>query len=172
MTSPADREGLMGAKAAPKIIVVPEDPASPPSVALLAALSRALAALTGASGEASFDVGDVRGEGGLFVVARDAAGTPLGCGAYRRLEPGVAELKRMYAVPGNRGVGQALLDFLETRAREDGYAALWLETRRVNAHAVGFYRRHGYRPIDNYGRYVGRAETMCFAKSLVRAERP
>lgn len=122
--------------------------------------------ITGASGRASFDPDDVRGAGACFLIARDASGAALGCGAYRPLEPGVAEIKRMYAKPGTRGVGAALLAALEQRARADGYVAVWLETRRVNRRAVAFYVRSGYAPIAPYGRYVERPDAACFGKSL------
>ncbi|HEX9173528.1 MAG TPA: hypothetical protein VF861_12785 [Telluria sp.] len=52
------------------------------------------------------------------------------------------------------------------RALALGYRALWLETRRVNLRAVGFYAAHGYRPVANYGKYVGRDDAVCLGKSL------
>lgn len=78
----------------------------------------------------------------------------------------MAEIKRMYSVPGSRGVGAAVLTVLEDRARADGYAAVKLETRRVNSRAVAFYERSGYARIAPYGRYIGRADAVCFGKSL------
>jgi GNAT superfamily N-acetyltransferase len=143
-----------------------EDPRSPDAVALMEELTRTLTGITGAGGAGSFSVADVCGPGGAFVVARSARGEPLGCGALRPLSDGVAELKRMYARPGTRGVGSAVLAFLEARARGLGYHALWLETRRVNTAAVAFYTRRGYRPIERYGRYAGRAECICMGKNL------
>jgi len=142
---------------------VDADPAAPDAVALLAELSAALAALTGASGNASFDAADVRGPRACFVLAY-VGGAAVGCGALRPLSPRVAELKRMYARPGGVGVGSALLAHLEARAFALGYSEIWLETRRLNTRAVRFYERHGYRRIDNYGRYAGMDEALCFAK--------
>ena len=43
----------------------------------------------------------------VFLVARDATGEAVGCGGVRPLEPGVAEVKRMYVVPDRRGSGVA-----------------------------------------------------------------
>ena len=113
----------------------------------------------------SFVAADVRGPGAVFLVARDAAGVTLGCGALRLLAPDVAELKRMYARPGG-GAGPCLLAALEAQALAFGYRALWLSTRRVNVKALAFYGRHGYLPIDPYGKYVGRAESVCLGKRL------
>ena len=151
--------------------VAAEDPAGADAQALMAALSQALAALTGSDGRASFDVEDVRGMRARFAVARDAQGRALGCGALRPLvaagaDGNVAEIKRMFAVPGTSGVGSAVLAFLEAEAVRLGYAQAWLETRRVNVRAVAFYERRGYARIDNYGRYRGNAEAVCFGKRL------
>ncbi|MGX9944513.1 GNAT family N-acetyltransferase [Bradyrhizobium sp. BTAi1] len=55
---------------------------------------------------------------------------------------------------------------LEAAALGFGYHAIWLETRRVNARAVAFYERHGYRRIPNFGKYAGRPEAVCFEKRL------
>ncbi|WP_417069256.1 GNAT family N-acetyltransferase [Niveibacterium terrae] len=142
------------------------DPDSPTARALLDALSETLAALTGDSGRSSFDASDVRGAGAAFVVAHSATGEAIGCGAYRPLQTGVAELKRMYAHSTGAGVGSALLAHLEQAAQADGYCEIWLETRRVNTRAVAFYLRHGYHEIANFGRYLGRPEAICLARTL------
>lgn len=142
------------------------DPDRAEARVLLDELSAALQAITGDSGRSSFAADDVRGPRSRFVIARDGDGVPLGCGALRPLADGVAELKRMYARPGSRGVGAAVLAHLEVAARELGYGALWLETRAVNARAVSFYERQGYRRIENFGRYVGNAAAVCLGKEL------
>jgi GNAT superfamily N-acetyltransferase len=142
------------------------DPNDADARLLLDDLSAALQAITGDSGRSGFAADDVRGPRSRFVIARDDAGLPLGCGALRPRVAGVAELKRMYARPGSRGVGAAVLAHLESAARELGYRAVWLETRAVNARAVSFYERQGYRRIENFGRYVGNAAAVCFGKEL------
>ncbi|UFZ05312.1 GNAT family N-acetyltransferase [Bradyrhizobium ontarionense] len=135
----------------------------------MAELSATLARITGDSGRSSFDPDDVRGPQACFVVASDACGQAVGCGALRPLDADIAELKRMYARPGTRGVGAAILSHLEIAAAGFGYRALRLETRLVNQRAVRFYERHGYRRIPNFGKYVGRPEAVCFEKRLSRA---
>jgi GNAT superfamily N-acetyltransferase len=156
---------------APLIVISRCDPEHLDARQLVEELSATLAGITGDSGKASFTPEDARLPRSLFVVARDVHGQLLGCGALRPLEgesetDATAELKRMYARPGTQGVGAALLDYLECSAREFGYARLWLETRRVNARAVEFYVRHGYAPIANFGKYVGRADAICLGKAL------
>jgi len=142
------------------------DPESPEALQLLAGVSQTLRQITGSSGTASFDVSDVKVERACFAIARSAGGVAVGCGALRPLEPGIAELKRMFAVPGSKGVGGAILVFLEHAASEFGYGQVWLQTRKVNERAVAFYKRHGYREIANFGRYVGRSEAICLGKHL------
>lgn len=151
----------------PGVSVAAEDPQTPDAVLLLEELSEQLSLITGSSGRASFDVNDVRGERAVFAVARDVDGKPVGCGALRPLEDNVAELKRMYSRRTAPGIGAAVLAYLEARARQLGYAALRLETRVVNQRAVAFYERLGYVRIASFGRYVGRAEAVCFEKRLL-----
>jgi len=147
-----------------------EDPAGADALALVAELSATLAALTGSSGRASFDVADVQGPRACFALARDAQGRALGCGALRPLAEDAAEVKRMFARPGTRGVGSAVLRFLEAEAARWGYEVLRLSTRRVNERAVMFYERHGYRRIAGYGHYAGSDVSVCFEKRLGPAD--
>ena len=107
-----------------------EDPGTPDAAALIEELSAALAAITGDSGKSSFDADDVGSQASRFAVARDRT-TALQWAAarFRPLADGVAELKRMYARPGNPGAGSALLAFLEAEAAALEYRAIWLSTR-------------------------------------------
>ena len=146
------------------VICAAADPACVEAQALIAELDAVLAAICGDSGAGSFDPADVRGPGSVFLVARDD-GVALGCGALRPLAPGVAELKRMYARPGS-GAGRYVLAALEEQALEFGYREVWLSTRRVNERALAFYARHGYRPVENYGKYAGREASICLGKRL------
>jgi GNAT superfamily N-acetyltransferase len=151
------------------ITVALEDPAGADAQALIAELCQALAAITGDSGQASFDLAHVRGARAGLALARDAHGRALGCGALRPLadaDGDCAEIKRMFARPGTAGVGAAVLRFLEQQAARWGYATLRLSTRRVNTRAVAFYEHHGYRPIAGYGRYAGNEASVCFEKRI------
>lgn len=143
-----------------------EDPSTADSMRLMEELSTALEAITGDSGKASFDAADVIGPAACFVIARDDGGAAVGCGALRPLQPGVAEIKRMYARHGTAGVGSAVLRFLEAEAAALGYQAVWLETRLVNRRAVDFYEARGYARIPNYGKYIGNPLAVCFEKQL------
>ena len=149
----------------PEYTVELADPDTREARQLLASLSATLEQLTGSSGTASFDASDVTVARSCFAIARDSNGDALACGALRPLDQDTAELKRMFALPGTQGAGQAVLAFLEQQASAFGYTRLWLETRRVNLRAIAFYQRNGYVTIDNYGRYVDRPEAICLGKN-------
>jgi GNAT superfamily N-acetyltransferase len=88
---------------------------------------------------------------GAFLVVY-ADGKPVAGGGLKRDEDGVAEIKRMYVVPAARrkGLGQRLLEALEDRARELGYARIRLDTGERQPHARAMYERAGYHPIEDY----------------------
>ena len=146
--------------------VAAADPGETDALALLAELDGTLQAITGDRGGTQFRADDARGAAGRFALARDAQGRAFGCGALRPLGDSVAEIKRMYARPGSKGVGSAVLAWLEAEARLIGYRVLRLETRLVNTRAVQFYLAHGYQRIENFGRYAGNPAAACFEKAL------
>jgi len=142
-----------------------EDPLSDDAKALMESLSEILKSITGSSGKSSFNIDDLKHPDSFFVMARNESNEALGCGSVRQMEEGPGEIKRMYSkVPG---VGTEILKAIENQAGRLGYKVLQLETRKVNTKAVQFYLKHGYQIIDSYGKYVGRKEALCFAKTLV-----
>jgi GNAT superfamily N-acetyltransferase len=88
---------------------------------------------------------------GAFLVIY-AAGKPVAGGGLKRDDDGVGEIKRMYVVPEARrqGLGRRLLEALEDRARELGYARIRLDTGERQPHAQAMYQRAGYHPIESY----------------------
>ena len=88
---------------------------------------------------------------GCFVVAR-LEGRPVGCGALKRLDGTLGEIKRMWTSPAARGLGVArrVLERLETTAREFGLRTLRLETNRTLTEAQKLYRQAGYREVDAF----------------------
>jgi GNAT superfamily N-acetyltransferase len=106
----------------------------------------------------------------VVLVARDDDGTPVGCGALRPLEPGAAELKRMYVVPAarGRGISRLLLVALEAEAAAWGWTTLRLETGTRQPAAVGLYTAAGYRPVEAFGHYVtdDTDDSLYFARVL------
>jgi GNAT superfamily N-acetyltransferase len=105
---------------------------------------------------------------GLFLVGR-LAGEPIACGGWRIVEPGVAELKRMYVASGfrGRGLSRILLGALEDSARNAGVTRIRLETGHRQPEAIQLYETSGYRRIDKFGVYRHDPGSTCFGKSLV-----
>jgi len=66
-----------------------------------------------------------------------------------------------------RGIGSALMSWLESTARTAGLGVIRLETRRGNLAAQAFYGRLGYRAVARVrGWYGGVEDGVRFAKDL------
>jgi GNAT superfamily N-acetyltransferase len=126
------------------ITIEESDPRSDDSQQLIEYLSAELASITGSSGKSNFNLDDVLVPGARWVIARDTYNKPVGCGAFRPISETTVELKRMFSSRALPGIGAAILAWLEEAARQLGYREIWLETRVVNAKAVGFYLKQGY----------------------------
>ena len=94
---------------------------------------------------------EIRPPTGAFLVA-GLRGEPVGCGALRHPEPGVAEIKRMWVDPRSRGlgVGRRLLTELEDRARRAGATAVRLDTNDTLTEAIAMYRSGGYEEVEPF----------------------
>jgi GNAT superfamily N-acetyltransferase len=88
---------------------------------------------------------------GLFVIAT-VAGDAVGCGGLQFLDPGTAEIKRMWVSPSERGrgLGRRLLARLEDEARHAGRLRIVLDTNDVLTEAINMYRSRGYHSIERY----------------------
>lgn len=93
---------------------------------------------------------------------------PVGCGAFRELEPGVVEVKRMFVQPAHRGLGvaRAVLGELEKWAREQRNASCVLETGKRQPEAIRLYEKSGYVFTPNYGQYVRVENSVCMRKKI------
>ncbi|MFI7411242.1 GNAT family N-acetyltransferase [Streptomyces sp. NPDC049627] len=94
---------------------------------------------------------EVSGDAGAFFVAREE-GRPVGCGALRRLEPGVGEIRHVWVHPEARRLGLArrLLAALEQEAAARHLAVVRLDTHAVLTEAQAMYRACGYTEIPAY----------------------
>ena len=102
------------------------------------------------------------------VVVAYENGQPVGCGAIKEYAPGTMEIKRMYTLPENRGMGIAtkVLTELEGWASELAYEKCVLETGKKQPEAIGLYKKNGYIIIPNYGQYAGIENSLCFEKDI------
>ncbi|MFG2692613.1 GNAT family N-acetyltransferase [Kitasatospora sp. NPDC048407] len=94
------------------------------------------------------DAGELRPPRGLFLVAR-LHGEPVGC-AGLKLPPGApAEIKRMWVAPSSRGLGlgRRFLTELETRAAQQGFEVLRLDTNKALTAAIGLYHSSGFQEV-------------------------
>ncbi|WP_238882520.1 GNAT family N-acetyltransferase [Clostridium sp. YIM B02551] len=146
--------------------IIKKSPKDVDAIMLMDELSKSLENITGASGKNSFDPNDVLVPRSLFVIAYDDSGQAIGCGAFRPISQYSAEVKRMFAMVKDTGIGTIILKHLETEARNMGYNFLLLETRVTNKAAVNFYRKNNYIQIENYGKYANNPEAICFQKNL------
>ncbi|HEY1650598.1 MAG TPA: GNAT family N-acetyltransferase [Acidimicrobiales bacterium] len=94
---------------------------------------------------------ELRGPGGAYLVGYEGSAAVAG-GGLRRLDEGVAEIKRMFVRPAarSRGVAGALLTALETAARELGYERVRLDTGPKQVHGLALYRSAGYVDVPPY----------------------
>jgi GNAT superfamily N-acetyltransferase len=121
----------------------------------------------GGRDEAPIDVAEFLPPEGLFLVAR-LDGAAAGCGGWRNLGDGRAEIKRMFtaAEHRNRGVARAVLAELEHTAAAAGIEELVLETGTVQPEAIALYESSGYQPVDGFGYYAGRPLARSFGKRV------
>jgi GNAT superfamily N-acetyltransferase len=86
-----------------------------------------------------------RGPNAAWIVLYDD-GAPVACAGLREIEPGVAEIKRMFVTPRARGRGHArrLLDELERLARDAGQRWIRLFTTDLLPEAMTLYASEGY----------------------------
>jgi GNAT superfamily N-acetyltransferase len=121
----------------------------------------------GGRDRAPIDVAEFLPPAGLFLVAR-LDGAVAGCGGWRALGDGRAEIKRMFTVAGyrNRGVARAVLAELERTAAAAGIEELVLETGTVQPEAIALYESSGYQPIEGFGYYAGQPLSRSFGKRV------
>ena len=88
---------------------------------------------------------------GSFIIAL-AGDEPVGCAALKGTCPAYGEVKRMWIAPEARGSGlaAALIERVETIARELGMVLLRLDTNRALPQAVAIYRHWGWREIERF----------------------
>lgn len=90
---------------------------------------------------------------GVLLIARDDAGTAVGCAALRPIEPdGACEMKRLFVTAQGRGqkLGKRLVERLFEEARRIGYREMRLDTLPSMLDAQALYRRFGFMEMEPY----------------------
>src|ERR1700686_3363176 len=99
-------------------------------------------------------VDELRPPLGLFLVARHGRELVGGVGLRSLGEPArhFAEVKRLWVRPDLRreGIGLALMNEIETHAKELGYATLFLETGPAQPEALALYESTHWTRIETY----------------------
>lgn len=92
----------------------------------------------------------------------------VGCAGLKDYSLTDAEVKRVWVSPDYRGKGLAsqLMELIETKAKEQNFQRIILQTREMMKDAVGLYRKLGYHQIANYPPYDKLEGAVCFAKDI------
>lgn len=79
-----------------------------------------------------------------LVLAHD---TMIAYLAYDFTECPVGKISKLYLLASFRGkgYGRAMIEHIESEARQSGITKLWLQTNRNNTQSIAFYERIGYR---------------------------
>lgn len=108
---------------------------------------------------------------GALLLAVDGQGEPLGCVGLRPLAAkGCCEMKRLFVLPGARGLGlgAALARAVIAAARERGYAELRLDTLPTMQAAIGMYEQLGFERMEPY--YAPTPEGTVFMRLRLKGQ--
>ena len=88
---------------------------------------------------------------GCLLLAR-REGQYIGAVGLRELEPGIAEMKRMFVFPEHHGsgAGMALIEAFIAKAKELGYLSIKLDSVRSLGKALALYRKFGFVETEPY----------------------
>jgi putative acetyltransferase len=102
----------------------------------------------------------------VFVARQD--GAAIACGALRRHDGGIGEVKRMYTRPPyqGRGIGGEILEAIEALARREGISRLVLETGDRHPAAWRVYERGGFERCGAVLDYPDSSYSVFYAKTL------
>lgn len=127
----------------------------------------------GGPDDTPLDPGQFDPPAGVFLLGL-LDGDPVTIGGWRTLEPGVAEIKRMYvaALRRRRGLARLMLAELERTAAQANIERIVLESGAEQPEALAMYAATGYRPVTRYGHYRDAPSARHLGKALGRVARP
>lgn len=109
----------------------------------------------------------------FFIV--EANGKAVGYAKLREGQPAdcvkdenIIELHRLYILEKiiRQGIGRILMQKCLEEAKSRGFGALWLSVFNLNARAIGFYERLGFRRVGETGFYYGEKRLSCFVMKI------
>lgn len=150
------------------ITVLAEDPRQDDVRDLIAELNKVLLALTPPEFAFHMTAEEMARPDTTVFIARDE-GKAVACGALRRHEDGIGEVKRMYTRPSHQGqgLGGRILAEVETLARRKGLTRLVLETGDRHAAAWRVYERGGFNRCGAVLDYPDSGYSVFYEKMLV-----
>jgi putative acetyltransferase len=106
--------------------------------------------------------------GDIYLIAF-SDGSPVGCGALRKLDDSTAEVRRMYVLRQARrtGIARSILVRLEEEACRLGYETVLLETGNRQHPAMSLYESYGFTRIPPFGPYITDPTSVCYSKRVV-----
>jgi GNAT superfamily N-acetyltransferase len=92
----------------------------------------------------------VRPEGRLAIAV--LSDQNVGCIALRRLDHDSCEMKRLFVRPSarGRGIALALLTWVVSEARSQGYSTMLADTLPSMKKALQLYERFGFKRVESY----------------------
>lgn len=95
-------------------------------------------------------------------------GKAVGCAGLKRYDDKSTEIKRIWVQPEYRRqhIADKMMQLVEQKAKEQGFARVILQTRPQMTEAVGMYTKRGYKLIENYPPYDKLVGAVCYAKEL------
>ncbi|KUM27674.1 acetyltransferase [Mesorhizobium loti] len=134
---------------------------------LVAELNAALLELTPPEHCYHLTVEQMAGKDTTVFIARDG-GFAVGCGALKRHDEAIGEVKRMYTRPSHRGqkIGAQIVARVESLARQEGLKRLVLETGDRHPAAWTVYERAGFSRCGPVLDYPDSEWSVFYEKSL------
>ena len=138
----------------------------------MAELNATLLELTPPEFTSHLTVEQMAGADTTVFIARDD-GTAVACGALKRHEGGIGEVKRMYTRPSHRGqkIGTMIVECIEALAREGGLTRLVLETGDRHPAAWTVYERAGFTRCGPVLDYPDSKWSVFYEKTLIPSSR-
>jgi len=102
------------------------------------------------------------------VVIAYESNIAIGCGAFKKHNENLVEIKRMYVAPEGRrkGVASKVLSELESWAKELNHSKCILETGKQQPEAIELYKKCDYTITANFGFYENIENSVCFEKLI------